>query len=144
MMRALLLPNLARLGLMVTLFGLLLACAPTGPNADPAGNDADAAVQSDAADSAPTTQPPEAAPRDAPGEVDFSCTVDADCAVKNVGNCCGYYPACVNANSPTFPEQVMTQCQREGMSSICGFPEISACQCVEGRCAPGGEGLRLD
>ena len=29
-------------------------------------------------------------------DLDRSCRVDADCAVKNVGNCCGYLPACVN------------------------------------------------
>lgn len=68
------------------------------------------------------------------GEVDYSCKVDADCAVKNVGNCCGYYPACVNKDSPTFPEQVQARCAAEGVSSVCGFPEISGCACVEGRC----------
>ncbi|MBD8528223.1 hypothetical protein [Pseudomarimonas arenosa] len=70
-----------------------------------------------------------------PGEVDYSCKVDADCAVKDVGNCCGYYPQCVNADSPTFPDQVKAECAREGRSSICGFPSIESCQCVQGRCA---------
>lgn len=69
-----------------------------------------------------------------PGEVDFSCRTDADCAVKNVGNCCGYYPACVNVDSPTFPEQVMAECARNEMMAVCGFRDISGCQCVEGRC----------
>lgn len=68
------------------------------------------------------------------GEVDYACRTDADCAVKNVGNCCGYYPACVNQGSPTYPEQVMEQCQREGRMSICGFREIAGCVCTEGRC----------
>lgn len=77
-----------------------------------------------------------------PGEVDYSCTTDADCAVKDVGSCCGYSPACVNANSPTFPEQVRAECERTGMQSVCGFREITGCQCVEGRCSAidGGEG----
>ena len=66
--------------------------------------------------------------------VDFSCSVDADCAIKDVGNCCGTYPACVNSESPTFPEQVKAQCERDGMSSVCGFPSLSGCQCVAGRC----------
>lgn len=66
----------------------------------------------------------------------YSCKTSADCEVKNVGNCCGYYPACVNKDSPTFPEKVKAACAAEGSSSICGFPEISSCDCIEGRCAP--------
>lgn len=76
----------------------------------------------------------DAAGRD--GGVDESCASDADCAVKNVGNCCGYYPACVNRDSPTFPEQVRAACEREGRSSICGFEEISGCRCVDSVCRP--------
>lgn len=68
------------------------------------------------------------------GIVDYSCRSDADCAVKNVGNCCGYYPACVNKDSETFPEQVKEQCTREGRMAICGFREISECICTQGRC----------
>lgn len=67
--------------------------------------------------------------------VDYSCRTSADCEVKDVGNCCGYYPACVNTDSPTFPEQVKADCAKDGMSSICGFPSISSCDCIEGRCA---------
>ena len=81
-----------------------------------------------------------------PGEVDYSCTTDADCAVKDVGSCCGYAPACVNANSPTFPEQVKAECAKNDMQSVCGFRDIEGCTCVEGRCAAGpattGEAVR--
>jgi len=76
----------------------------------------------------------------AAGTVDYSCTVDADCAVKDIGNCCGYYPACVNKDSPTFPEQVKADCAKNDMMSTCGFPDISACSCVEARCASVGSG----
>ena len=58
----------------------------------------------------------------------------ADCAVKNVGNCCGYYPACVNRNSPTDPQGVQAQCAKKGMMSVCGFQEIASCTCQAGRC----------
>ncbi len=68
-------------------------------------------------------------------KVDRSCRVDADCAVKNVGNCCGYYPACVNQASPTFPEQVKKQCEAEGRMAVCGFQDVNACRCVQGQCA---------
>jgi len=75
-----------------------------------------------------------------PSEPDRSCQVDADCAVKDVGNCCGYFPACVNAQAETFPEQVKAACEAQGLSSICGFEDIAGCACIEGRCeaAPGG------
>ena len=66
--------------------------------------------------------------------MDFSCKADTDCAVKNVGNCCGYYPACVNVNSPTDPKGVQAECAKKGMMSVCGFPDISACTCKQGRC----------
>lgn len=88
----------------------------------------------------------QAAPRaDAPAPpdaVDYRCRVDADCAIKDVGNCCGRYPACVNRDSPTFPERVKAECERKGMAGVCGFPVIEGCACVEGRCSatdrPGG------
>jgi hypothetical protein len=78
---------------------------------------------------------PPAAPKTASGEVDYTCKVEADCAVKDVGNCCGRYPACVNRESPTFPDRVKAECAKKGEMGICGFPEITGCACVEGRCA---------
>ncbi|MCF7221917.1 hypothetical protein [Marilutibacter chinensis] len=77
--------------------------------------------------------PPAASPT-GPVQIDRSCKTDADCTVKNVGNCCGYYPACVNVNSPTDPEGVKAACAESGMSSVCGFPVIEGCQCVNGSC----------
>ncbi|MCC8624835.1 hypothetical protein [Xanthomonas vesicatoria] len=78
------------------------------------------------------TPPPTSAK---PVTVTTTCKVDADCTVKNVGNCCGAFPACVNVTSATDPQGVMAQCQSSGMMSVCGFREISACQCVSGQCA---------
>ena len=69
-----------------------------------------------------------------PVKIDRSCSSDADCAVKNVGNCCGVAPACVNVNSPTDPKAVQAECAKKGMASICGFKPIDHCQCVEGQC----------
>ncbi len=121
---------------------LLLACAPAQT---PAPSQPLATPQPVAA--VPDPQPAPDDPRPASDEVDYSCKVNADCAVKNVGNCCGYYPACTNIDSPTFPEQVEQRCAAEGTSSICGFREISACQCVQSRCEPAASasaGLKLD
>lgn len=70
-----------------------------------------------------------------PTAVNRSCKTDADCTVKDLGNCCGYYPACVNVDAKTDPKAVQAQCAKTGMASVCGFPEISGCQCVKGQCA---------
>jgi hypothetical protein len=70
----------------------------------------------------------------APAAPDASCRTDADCTVKNVGNCCGYYPACVNVNARTDPEGVRAACAKDGMAGMCGFPEIRSCSCMQGSC----------
>lgn len=62
------------------------------------------------------------------------CRTDDDCEIKNVGNCCGYYPACVNTAAAVDPEAVQAQCAESGMAGVCGFPDISACTCVQNRC----------
>jgi hypothetical protein len=67
--------------------------------------------------------------------VDYSCHTDADCAVKNVGSCCGAYPACVNRESPVFPERVKEQCGKSHQMGTCNIPVVDACTCVEGRCS---------
>jgi len=114
--------------------------APASADASsPATPKADDAPRTDAAPKTPVAvRKGEAA---ATGEVDYACTTDADCAVKDVGSCCGYYPACVNKDSPTFPEQVKAACAASGRSGICGFPSISGCQCVDGRCTAQRAGL---
>lgn len=75
--------------------------------------------------------------REAPS-LDYACSVDADCAVKNVGNCCGAMPACVNKDSPVDPAAVQSQCAKDGRMGVCGFREISSCSCNAGRCEPAG------
>ena len=118
---------------------LVGACSAATPPSDSATPPASAAPV--VAAPAPAA-PPAADPKGSDGTmaVDYSCSTDAECTVKNVGNCCGYYPACVNVDSPTFPDQVKAECQRTGTSSICGFPDIQGCQCVAGRCEPDGAG----
>ena len=72
--------------------------------------------------------------RSGPVEVVRSCRTDSDCVVKNVGNCCGAMPACVNRDSPTDPAGVQARCAKEGMASVCGFAEIEGCRCADGQC----------
>lgn len=79
-----------------------------------------------------TPYPPRVLPRAT--TVDSTCKTSADCAVKDVGNCCGAMPACVNKDSPTDPAAVKAQCQAKGMMGACGFREITACQCDNGQC----------
>lgn len=75
---------------------------------------------------------------DVTGILDKSCKSNADCAIKDVGNCCGAMPACVNKDSPTDPAAVRAECAKSGRMDVCGFREISACQCTEGRCEDAG------
>ena len=79
--------------------------------------------------------PPSELPIAANGPVDQSCRTGADCAIKNVGNCCGMFMACVNKDAKTFPDQVQARCTAQGRVSICGMPSISSCECVSGKCA---------
>jgi hypothetical protein len=129
--------------LIAALLLMLAACAAPTP-ANPGEQAAQPAPSSPvpsspAAPDKPTVPPlPESAtePVASGGTVaiDRSCKTDADCTVKNVGNCCGYYPACVNVNSPTDPKGVQAECAKKGMMSVCGFPEISSCSCKQGTC----------
>lgn len=108
--------------LLLTLLLFASACSVPAATAPPV------------AETAPTS------PAASPVVVDKSCRSDADCTVKNVGNCCGYYPACVNVGSRTDPAGVQASCQAKGMMSVCGFAEISGCSCVKGQCAANQEG----
>lgn len=135
--------RLALLLLTALLSTLLSACsspepAPQTDAASPAAAPAPAAA-------AETPVPAPAAQFPAPGmhsealepvaiAMDLSCTSDSDCVVKNVGNCCGQFNACVNRGSPADPSAVMAQCAKEGKMSMCGSPVIAGCACVQGEC----------
>lgn len=119
--------------------------ADAGGSASPAGEATRPSQASPAAPAIPPDEvppmsdplPPEPVPEPAafdPSSPDRSCRTSADCAVKNVGNCCGAMPACVNRNARTDPAAVKAQCERAGMASICGFKEVTACTCVAGTC----------
>lgn len=114
------------------------ATAATSGAAVEAPSPSTAPVRDSAADSAP---PLADAPGAAPAAPSLACSSDADCAVKDVGSCCGYRPACVNAGAETFPEQVKARCAAEGRMGICGFAPVSGCQCVEGQCAARSEAI---
>jgi hypothetical protein len=64
------------------------------------------------------------------------CKTDTDCMVMNVGSCCGYSPQCVNRASKPDPEAVARDCTDNGLSGVCGYAEISACQCQSDVCMP--------
>lgn len=66
--------------------------------------------------------------------IDYSCNTDSDCEIKDVHNCCGFYPECTNKNAITDPDKVREFCASEGLSSVCGFPTIYACDCVQNKC----------
>ena len=134
--------RLAVLLLGCLLLSLLAACSSPAPaTTDQAAASADTPATSPAAPepAAPAAQFP------TPGQhsealepvaiaMDLSCASDDDCVVKNVGNCCGQFNACVNRGSPADPSAVMAQCAKEGKMSICGAPVIAGCACVQGQC----------
>lgn len=120
---------------------LLAACTAAQPGAS---------VQAPPAatpEPAPVAQPVRALPT-APArpavagvpDLDRSCRVDSDCAVKDVGSCCGYSPACVNADARPDPAAVQGACAGAGMAGVCGFREIQACACVSNTCEPAQSG----
>ncbi len=129
----------SRFALLATL--ALTGCPQTIP---PVRNDQAAAVQPAAPAPAPARNKP--APRMSdplpaqvvpqPVKLDYSCRADSDCAVKNVGSCCGTYTACVNKDSPADPAAVRAQCAKEGRVSNCATRNITQCGCQQGRCAP--------
>ncbi|MFH1649307.1 MAG: hypothetical protein ABIA93_02050 [Candidatus Woesearchaeota archaeon] len=65
---------------------------------------------------------------------DDFCEMDTECVVKNVGNCCGYYPKCVNVDYQPDTEAVQKQCAEQGIASVCGWQEIESCSCQKSRC----------
>jgi hypothetical protein len=123
--------------------------APQAPATEPAASQpaapAPAAASPPAAQDLPLPVAPRADTAKIPGLADDgtrldaanpsrSCNTDSDCAVKDVGNCCGYFPMCVNKDARTDPAAVRAQCDKDGMASICGFREVSGCQCVDNQC----------
>jgi hypothetical protein len=92
--------------------------------------DTPARVNTPSAGTTPKTAPPIVAE----SNKGRTCNSDADCAIKDVGSCCGYQPQCLNKDAPTFPEHVKAQCAREGRVSTCGMLAISGCQCRSGKC----------
>ena len=76
-----------------------------------------------------------------PPPIDLSCETAKDCAVKNVGNCCGYYPRCVNVDFEPDPKAVQAQCEREGRMGVCGFAEVKSCTCEAKKCVSHSESV---
>ncbi len=124
---------------------VLLLAGCTAPPSSQSAPDAPAAQQpvvAEPAPAAPVGRPVAQAPESmetAPASkstdtLGRSCKTNSDCAVKDVGNCCGAYPMCVNKDTKTDPAAVRAQCEQKGMASVCGFQEVSGCQCVKGQC----------
>lgn len=73
--------------------------------------------------------------QDYESSIDKTCGVDSDCVIKDVHNCCGYYPACVNVEAVPDPALVEELCRAESMAGVCGFEDITGCHCESGQCA---------
>lgn len=66
--------------------------------------------------------------------IDYSCNIDSDCKINDVHNCCGYYPECVNSNAAVDPNFVKDACDKEDITSVCGYSSIDACRCENKKC----------
>lgn len=66
--------------------------------------------------------------------IDYSCRSDADCTIKDIRNCCGYYPKCVNSNAVPNQELVIDLCEISESMPICGFQTINNCVCIDNTC----------
>jgi hypothetical protein len=66
--------------------------------------------------------------------LDRSCKTDMDCAIKNVGSCCGQMPACLSKAAKANPGWVRATCDKEGLTGVCGFKPVVGCQCRQGTC----------
>lgn len=129
--------------LLPALLSCLFLLAMTGCAA-PASSDGVAAGPPPASTPTPKPTGGNLPPREAGAiTVDYACKTSADCAVKDVGNCCGAMPACVNKNSPTDPQGVKAQCAASGRMGVCGFADVTACQCVSGRCESDSSSSKL-
>lgn len=67
-------------------------------------------------------------------DVNTYCNTVEDCEIKNVGNCCGQLPKCVNKNYIPDPDFVTEKCEDEDLFSGCGFMAFNKCLCVDNNC----------
>ncbi len=153
-------PLLARIAWLILAASILAACArapepapeasPTSDASTPAAAiarapeattpiadapPAAAALSAEPAESSKPTEPNEHNEPSTSASSELRCKTSADCAVKDVGSCCGYQPRCLSKDAQTFPEQVKAQCAKDGRAGICGFQDIASCECVAGQCA---------
>ncbi len=73
-------------------------------------------------------------------KVDYSCSQNSDCAIKDVHKCCGANFECVNKNAFTYPDFVRAQCEKEEVSSTCNVNMPKACACYNSKCIEDASG----
>lgn len=61
-------------------------------------------------------------------DVDFSCSTDDDCEIKDIRSGCGAYPRCVNS------EQSVPAFTCHETTGNCGYPSVEYCKCQEHLC----------
>jgi hypothetical protein len=72
------------------------------------------------------------------GRSPYACETDNDCTIRDVGNCCGFYPRCANANAVFTPPDCSG-----GTVGACGFPAIDSCTCRQNLCRSLQAGVEL-
>ncbi|KAL7577795.1 hypothetical protein ACA910_010550 [Epithemia clementina (nom. ined.)] len=78
--------------------------------------------------------------RSQPYKIDYRCMSDEDCALKDVGNCCGSFMKCTNID---FVPDYSKRCPDPSRPDACGWVEIDFCVCLNGKCEGHQEPVRL-
>jgi hypothetical protein len=76
--------------------------------------------------------------------IEYSCETRSDCVVKDVHNCCGYFPKCVSKGSVVNPNFVRESCDDDGLASVCGWTSIDYCACENNLCVEKQGKLELE
>ena len=66
--------------------------------------------------------------------INYTCEQAQDCEIKDVRNCCGYHPKCVNKNSIVNGTLVKELCEHGAQTGLCGFQDIKSCKCEKNMC----------
>ncbi|MBS3074963.1 hypothetical protein J4429_00730 [Candidatus Pacearchaeota archaeon] len=72
--------------------------------------------------------------KDYENSINYTCEQPEDCEIKDVRNCCGYHPECVNKNSIVNASLVKELCEHGAQTGLCGYKDIKSCKCEKNKC----------
>ncbi len=68
--------------------------------------------------------------------LNYSCNFNFECKIKDIHDCCGYYPECVNSNAKVDPDFVDRICGKEVRLCPLGVftSDTTSCKCINKKC----------